>query len=180
MKTPLVSICVAVAATVAASVDAQGGARGDATSASPIVLIDSTGRIAARPFSDTIVLVTDRATGIVAPAAIGPAHGDDQRAASGWATWRAAGSVLYTSDDCTTGAYVFGSGVAGLRATSQVQTPAGIVLHVGAIGPARTVGVRSILYDSGCSTVTVRQNGLFPVDMTINLTVTYPPPLSYR
>ena len=50
----------------------------------------------------------------------------------------------------------------------------------GTNGFATTVTVRSILYDNGCASVTVRQNGLVPVDATVNLTTTYPPPLSFR
>src|SRR5437016_1282892 len=64
---------------------------------------------------------------------------------------------------------------AGVRAATQVQTPAGIVLYVGAIGTGTTVAVHSILYDTGCSPVTVQQNGLLPVLATINLSTTYPP-----
>jgi pyruvate/2-oxoacid:ferredoxin oxidoreductase alpha subunit len=36
--------------------------------------------------------------------------------------------VLFTSSDCTAGAHVYGSSYAGVRATTQVQTPAGIML----------------------------------------------------
>jgi hypothetical protein len=42
------------------------------------------------------------------------------------------------------------------------------------------VAVHSILYDTGCSPVTVQQNGLLPVLATINLSTTYPPPLSFQ
>jgi hypothetical protein len=61
-----------------------------------------------------------------------------------------------------------------------VQTPAGITLYVGAIGAASTVAIQSILYDNGCAPVAVRQNGLHPVLTTVNLTVMYPPPLSFQ
>ena len=145
-----------------------------------VALWDSTGKVAARPFGDALVLVTDPASGVVAPAAIRPVYGDDQRTASGWATWQSGGSVLFTSADCTTGAYVFSTQHAGLRATAQVLTPDGIVLHAGALGITTTVTVRSILYDTGCTAVSVRQNGLVPVDSTVNLTRRYPPPLSFR
>ena len=60
------------------------------------------------------------------------------------------------------------------------STPAGIVLHAGAIGLATTVAVRSILYDTGCTPVTVQANGLFPVLATVNLDTAYPPPLSFQ
>jgi hypothetical protein len=126
------------------------------------------------------VLVTDPASRVVAPASIRSIQGDDGRAASGLAVWQSGGNVLYTSADCTTGAHVYSSSGAGLRAATQVQTPGGIVLYIGAIGGATTATIRSMLYDNGCSTVTLRQNGLVPVDVTINLTVSYPPPLSFR
>ena len=100
--------------------------------------------------------------------------------ASGLATWQAGGSVLFTSSDCTTGAHVYSSSHAGVRAATQVQTPAGIVLYVGAIGTATTVAVHSILYDTGCAPVTVQQNGLLPVLVTVNLSTAYPPPLSFQ
>jgi hypothetical protein len=51
---------------------------------------------------------------------------------------------------------------------------------VGAAGQATTVSVQSILYDTGCAPTVVRQNGLHPVEATVNLDVAYPPPLSYR
>jgi len=100
--------------------------------------------------------------------------------ASGLAAWQTGGSVLFTSSDCTTGAHVHGSPHAGVRATAQVQTASGIVLHVGAVGTATTLPIRSILYDTGCAPVTVRQSGLFPVVTTVNLTTAYPPPLSFQ
>jgi uncharacterized protein with ACT and thioredoxin-like domain len=78
------------------------------------------------------------------------------------------------------GAHVYSLPHAGVRAASQVQTPAGIVLYVGAVGATITAAVQSILYDTGCAPVTVRQNGLVPVVATVNLTATYPPPLSFQ
>ena len=144
------------------------------------VLVDSNGRIAARALSETHVLVTDPLTRVIAPAAIRPIRGDDGRTASGLATWGSGGSVLYTSPDCSIGAYIYSDSSAGFRAASQVETPSGIVLVIGGIGFATTVTVRSILYDNGCASVTIRQNGLVPVDATVNLTTTYPPPLSFR
>lgn len=161
-----------VSATVAGQSSAQA--------LSAVVLLDSTGKIAARPLTDTVVLVTDRVSQVAAPASIRAIQSDDGRAASGLATWQSGGSVLYTSADCTKGAHVYSSSSPGLRAASQVRTPDGIVLHVGAIGSATTATIRSILYDNGCSAVTVRQNGLVPVDVTVNLTAAYPPPLSFR
>ncbi|HEX8009752.1 MAG TPA: hypothetical protein VF814_02260 [Casimicrobiaceae bacterium] len=158
---------------VAAAVSAAGGA-------APVVLVDSTGEIAARPLIDTIVLVTDKSSGVVAPAVIRPIYGSDGRTASGLAAWQSGGSVLFTSPDCTTGAHVYSTANAGLRAAAQVQTREGIVLYVGAVGTTTTAAVRSILYDNGCSPVTVLQNGLVPVDVTVNLTARYPPPLSFE
>jgi len=144
-----------------------------------VVLVDSTGKVAARPLSETIMLVT-LAGGVVAPAQIRPVYSPDGRAASGLATWHSGGSVLYTSDDCTSGAHVHSPSLAGVRASTQVQTAAGIILFAGAIGPSITEGVRSILYDTGCASVALRQNGLVPVVTTVNLTTTYPPPLSFQ
>jgi hypothetical protein len=145
-----------------------------------VVLVDSTGKVAGRALSETHVLVTDPVSRVVAPAAIGPIRGDDGRTASGLATWQSAGSVLYTSSDCSTGAYIYSNSNAGYRAATQVDTPSGIVLVVGAYGFTSTVAVHSILYDNGCTSVSIRQNGLVPVDATVNLTTAYPPPLSFR
>ncbi len=88
--------------------------------------------------------------------------------------------MLFTSSDCTTGAHVYSSQHAGVRAATQVRTPAGILLYVGAVGTATTVAVHSILYDTGCAPVNVRQNGLLPVLATAHLTAAYPPPLSFQ
>ena len=52
----------------------------------------------------------------------------------GMATWQSGGSVLFTSSDCTTGAYVYSSTSGGARATTQLQTSLGMMLYVGAIG----------------------------------------------
>jgi hypothetical protein len=54
------------------------------------------------------------------------------------------------------------------------------MLFVGAVGPAITVSVQSILYETGCAPVVIRQNGLLPVFATVNLTTAYPPPLSFQ
>ena len=99
-------------------------------------------------------------SGVAAPALIRPIYDSDGRTASGLATWQAGGSVLFTSSDCTAGAHVYGSSYAGVRATTQVQTPAGIVLYVGAVGTASTVAIHSILYDTGCAPVTVQTKRL--------------------
>jgi hypothetical protein len=155
----------------------------DVTGLSPalnsIVLVDATGKVVARPLDETIVLVTIGG-GVVAPASIRPIYGPDGREASGLATWQTGGGVLFTSPDCTTGAHVYSSSRAGVRATTQIQTRAGVSLYVGAVGQASTVSVQSILYDTGCAPAVVRQNGLHPVEATVNLDVAYPPPLSYR
>jgi hypothetical protein len=171
---------------VAVSIAAHGvscaqSVAGGGLSAPPnaIVLVDSTGQVAARPLNDTIVLITV-GSGVVAPASIRSIHDADGRSASGLAMWQSGGSVLFTSSDCTTGAHVYSLSHAGARAATQLQTPAGIMLYVGAIGTATTVAVRSILYDTGCSPVAVRQNGLLPVVATLNLSTAYPPPLSLQ
>ena len=137
------------------------------------------GKAAARPLNDTIMLISVSSS-VAAPALIRPIYDADGRTASGLATWQSGGSVLFTSSDCTNGAHVYSSPYAGARAATQVQTPAGIVLYVGAIGTAITVAVHSILYDNGCSQVTVQQNGLLPVLVTMNLSTAFPPPLSFR
>jgi hypothetical protein len=144
-----------------------------------VVLVDSTGKLAGRPLNETIVLVTV-ASGVVAPALIRPIYDPDGHTASGLATWQAGGSVLFTSSDCTAGAHVYGSPHAGVRATTQVETPTGIVLYAGAVGTASTVAIQSILYDTRCAPVKVRQNGLFPVLAIVNLSAAYPPPLSFQ
>ena len=163
---------------VGATASAPPATAGQSPPAGPVMLVDSTGKVAARPLNDTVMLVS--VDGIAGPASIRPVYGADGRAASGTATWQSGGSVLFTSSDCSTGAHVFSPGTAGLRATAQVQTPDGIVLFVGAIGPTTTVAVRSILYGSGCSPVSVQQNGLVAVEASVNLTTAYPPPLSVQ
>jgi len=174
-----------VVLALAVGVDAVAFAQ-DASSAgqssplTPIVLLDSTGKVAARPLTDTMTLVAISASGVVAPAFIRPIYDADTRATSGLATWQSVGSVLFTSSDCTNGAYIHSFTTAGVRATTQVQMPSGIMLYVGAIGATTTVAVHSILYDNGCSPVTIEQNGLLPVEATLNLTTAYPPPLSFQ
>jgi hypothetical protein len=157
----------------------QASSNGKSTPSAPIVLLDSTGKVAARALNDTMMVVTVHPA-VVAPAFIHPIYDADGHAASGLAMWASDGSVLFTSADCTSGAHVFSSSHAGLRATSQVESPNGTILYVGAIATARTAMVRSILYGNGCRAVMVQQNGLIPVDMTINLTTTHPPPLSFQ
>jgi hypothetical protein len=145
----------------------------------PIALVDSNGNVAARPLNETLMLVA-LGGGVVAPAVIRPIYDADGRAASALATWHSGGSVLFTSADCTTGAHLYSPAHPGVRAASQVKTEAGIVLYVGAVGPAITTAIQSILYDTGCARVAVAQNGLVPVVATVNLTTVYPPPLSFK
>jgi hypothetical protein len=172
-------ICVSVGGGPASAEPASS--RATSTISAPIVLlVDSTGKVAARALNDTMMLVTVHHPAVVAPAFIHPVYDADGRAASGLATWASDGSVLFTSPDCSSGAHVFGANHAGLRATSQVATPGGTILYVGAIATTRSASIQSILYGSGCSAVMVQQNGLIPVDLTINLTTAYPPPLSFQ
>ena len=181
MTALIVAVAVAIGVAASATASAQKAAAGaPPPPASPIVLVDSTGKAAARPLTDTLMLVAVTGGGVSAPASIRPIYDADGRTASGLATWQSGGSVLFTSFDCTTGAHVSSPGNAGLRTTAQVQTPDGIMLFVGAIGTPTTVAVHSILYGSGCSPVTVQQNGLVPVEASVNLTVAYPPPLSLQ
>jgi hypothetical protein len=168
MRLPIAAVLLACIAAHEAA-HAQGS----------IVLVDSAGKTAARPLSDTVVLVS-LAGGVAAPASIRPVYDADGRTASGLATWHSGGSVLFTSPDCTSGGHVYSVPHAGVRGAAQVQTANGIVLHAGAIGATVTVSVHSILYDTGCVPVDVRQNGLVPVVATVNLTASYPPPLSYQ
>jgi hypothetical protein len=180
MRASIIAACVAVSLVANGVASAQStGITGLSSTLKPIVLVDSTGNVVARPLSETIVLVT-LSRDVVAPASIRPIYDPDGRAASGLATWQAGGSVLFTSPDCAAGAHVYSSPHAGMRATTQVQTLVGIVLYVGAVGPSTTVSVQSILYDTGCVPVVVRQNGLLPVLATLNLTTAYPPPLSFH
>ena len=144
-----------------------------------VALVDATGKAFARPLTDTIVLIA-LGGDITAPASIRPIYDGDGRTASGAATWQSGGSVLFTSSDCTTGASVYSLPTAGVRAAAQVRTAAGIVLYLGATGVTTTVAVRSILYDTGCTPVTIQQNGLLPVVVTVNLSTTYPPPLAFQ
>jgi hypothetical protein len=176
VKTHLFVVAIAAVLVGAASACAQPAVTASQTS---VVLVDSTGRTAARPLSDTTMLLAV-SPGVVAPAFIRPIYDADQGTASGLATWASGGSVLYTSADCSTGPHIHTLTHAGVRATSQVETPSGIILYVGVVGAPATVEVNSILYGSGCSAVTVRQNGLVPVVATVNLTTTFPPPLSFQ
>jgi hypothetical protein len=179
VKMLIVAVIVAVTIGGSEAACAQSASAAKLALPSPIVLLDSTGKVAARAFNETMMLITVHPV-VVAPSFIQPIYDADGRAAPGLATWASGGSVLYTSADCTLGAHIHTSTHAGVRAASQVETPGGIILYVGAIGTTRTVSIRSILYGSGCSAVTVQQNGLVPVDMTLNLTTTYPPPLSFQ
>jgi len=178
MKACIVGSIVAVTLAASEPVCAQNMHASESPLPShDIALVDSTGRVAAKPLSETITLVA-LSDGGTAPALIRPIYGPDGRAASGLATWQSGGSVLFTSARCTGDAFVYSSSYAGLRGSAQVQTAAGIVLYVGAVGTTTTAAVQSILYDTGCAQVSVRQNGVVPVVTTVNLTSTYPPPLS--
>jgi len=168
-----------IAMALIANAGANATAAGLSPSPDPISLVDSTGKAVARPLNETIVLVSLGGGG-AAPALIRPVYGADGRAASGMATWQSGGSVLFTSADCTAGGHVYASTHAGLRATAQVQTPAGIILYVGGAGTATTATIQSILYDTGCAQVAVRQNGLLPVASNVNLSTAYPPPLAFQ
>ena len=173
----VVAICVAI---LLASPDARSqSAPAAPASASSAVLIDSTAKVVGRPLTETVVLISLERD-LTAPASIRPLYDSDGRMASGLASWQSGGSVLFTSPDCTTGAFVHAGTIAGVRAATQVQTRNGIVLFAGAIGMPASVDVRSILYDTGCAPIAVRQNGVFPVLGTVNLSETYPSPLSFR
>jgi hypothetical protein len=175
----VIAASVAVALTASGVAGAQSVGAAQSSASPPVVLVDSTGRLVARPLNETIMLVTI-SSDVVAPAFIRPIYDADGRTASGLATWQAGGSVLFTSSDCTAGAHVYGLPYAGVRASTQVQTPGGIRLYVGAVGATTTVAIQSILYDTGCAPVKVQQNGLLPVLATVDLSTTYPPPLSFR
>ena len=170
------SIAVALAASGTACAQNTDAA---SSAGNPIALLDSTGNVAARPLNETVMLVA-LGGGVVAPAVIRAVYDADGRATSALATWHSGGSVLFTSADCTAGAHVYSLPHPGVRAASQVQTRDGIVLYVGEVGPTITAKIQSILYDTGCAPVVVRQNGLLPVIATVNLTTTYPPPLSFQ
>lgn len=176
----IIAACVAVVITANGVASAQStGATGVSPSLGPVVLVDSAGKAAAKPLNESVMLVAI-GNGVAAPASIRPIYGPDGRTASGLATWQAGGSVLFTSADCTAGAHVYSSSYAGARAATQVRTPAGTILYAGAIGPATTVSVKSVLYDTGCAPLAIQQNGLVPVLVTVNLTTVYPPPLSFQ
>jgi hypothetical protein len=168
---------VAAAATIigmSAAVPAQ-----TVGSEAPLALIDSTGKRAATPLGDAVVLVRVTAD-VRAPAFIRPIYDAEGRTASGLATWAGGGSVLFTSADCTTGPFVHTLVNPGLRAASQVETPQGTMLYAGVIGAPTTIEVRSILYPTGCAALRIRENGLVPVVASVNLTTAYPPPLSLQ
>src|SRR5437660_7449852 len=98
MKAMSVAVALAIGAAPGASAFAQAA---PGTSQTPVVLVDATGKFAARPLSDTIMLVA--VNGIDAPALLRPIYDDAGREASGVATWQTGGSVLFTSPDCTSG-----------------------------------------------------------------------------
>lgn len=180
MRAWCLASCVAVAIAAHGAVCAQQAAgAGTPPAAGSVALFDSSGKAVARPLTDTVVLIA-LGGGLVAPASIRPVFDPDGRTTSGTATWQSGGTVLFSSSDCTTGANVYSLPVVGVRAAAQVSTPAGIVLYVGAIGSTTTVEIHSILYDTGCAPVAVRQNGLLPVLATVNLSTAYPPPLSFQ
>ena len=110
------SVAVGIAAHGAACAQNAAGA-GSSPPPNSIVLVASTGKVAARPLNDTVMLITI-SSGVAAPALIRPIYDGDGRTASGLATWQSGGSVLFTSSDCTTGAYVYSSTPAGTRATT--------------------------------------------------------------
>jgi hypothetical protein len=177
-----IAIGVAIVAVVAsiADVSAQGAAGApSAASSRPIALIDASGNAAGKPFNETMVLVT-LGDAVVAPAVIRPDPRCGRARSIGPRDLALRRKRSLYLADCSTGALVHTSPHAGIRAASQVQTARGIVLFAGAIGPSITESVQSILYDTGCASVKVRQNGLVPVVMTVNLTTTYPPPLSFQ
>lgn len=181
MKAMAIAVALVLGTTPSATANAQPVVGGGVTaSRTPVVLVDSTGKFAARPLSDNIMLVAANGGNVEAPALIRPIYDDAGREASGVATWQAGGSVLFTSSDCTTGGYVHSSSHAGMRAAAQVETPAGVVLYVGAVGTSATAVIHSILYGNGCAPVTVQQGGLVAVEATVNLTLAFPPPLSFR
>ena len=181
MKAMAVAAALVLGTAPSATASAQQVVGGGATAwRTPVVLMDSTGKVAARPLNDNIMLVAANGGDIEAPALIRPIYDDAGREVSGVATWQAGGSVLFTSPDCTTGAYVHSSSRAGVRAAAQVETPVGVVLYVGAVGTSTAAVIHSILYGNGCAPVTVQQGGLVAVEATVNLTLTFPPPLSLR
>src|SRR4030095_4973871 len=83
-------------------------AAGRLPSPGSVVLIDSTGKVAARPLNHTLMLVAVK-NGVVAAASIRSLYDADGHAASAFATWNAGGSVLFTSSDCTSGPHVYAS-----------------------------------------------------------------------
>ena len=181
MKATTVAVALLLGIARSATAYSQPGVGGDVTaSRTPVVLVDSRGKFAGRPLNDNIMLVAVNGGDVEAPAFIRPIYDDTGREASGMATWQAGGSVLFTSPDCTTGGYVHSSSRAGVRAAAQVETPAGVVLYVGAVGTSATAVIHSILYGNGCAPVTVQQGGLVTVEATVNLTLAFPPPLSFR
>jgi len=181
MKAATVAVALLLGIARSATAYAQPGVDGGViASRTPVVLVDSTGKFAGRPLNDNIMLVAFNGGDVEAPAFIRPIYDDTGREASGMATWQAGGSVLFTSPDCTTGGYVHSSSHAGVRAVAQVETPAGVVLYVGAVGTTATEVIHSILYGNGCAPVTVQQGGLVAVEATVNLTLAFPPPLSFR
>jgi len=181
MRAMTATLALVLGSALSLAANAQPVVGGGVTpSRTPVVLVDAAGKLAARPLNDNMVLVATDGAGVEAPALIRPIYDDVGREMSGVATWQAGGSVLFTSPDCTTGGYVHTSSRAGVRAAAQVETPAGVVLYVGAVGTTATEVIHSILYGNGCTPVTVQQGGLVAVEAAVNLTLAFPPPLSFR
>src|SRR5271167_2852824 len=102
----VIATSVAVGIAVHGAACAQNAATPGSPPPNSVVLVDSMGKVAARPLNDTIMLITV-SSGVEAPALIRPIYDADGRTVSGLATWQAGGGVLFTSLDCTTGGYVY-------------------------------------------------------------------------
>ena len=67
---------------LADSCGSERSRRGIVSTPNPIVLVDSAGKVAARPLNDTVMLITI-SSGVAAPALIRPIYDADRRTASG-------------------------------------------------------------------------------------------------
>jgi len=174
-------IAMAISLAVAAP---TAFAAGKPISTTPVVYVDATGNVAARLFGAGSGLLTlpGGAAVVVAVASVADANGSP---VAGAATWAGGDAVLFTSANCTTGAFVYVYSLnPGTRASAQVATAGGVVLYIGAAAPGTSNPVfNSFLTSQGCATQSIAAGSVgsvWPVASALNLSVAYPPPLSVQ
>ena len=146
----------------------------------PIVLVDSTGKVAAKPLTDTVVLVTDPAG-----AASSPLHPSVRSRVTTVAPRRASRPGNTAAASCTRRPTARRAPMSHeqQRRTSRRDTGRDAGRDRALRRRHRDAGDGDGAFDPLRQWMQVGdtpQNGLVPVDVTVNLTATYPPPLSFR